>query len=94
MNAERAAIAMGRDVRAGSVQAWAVAIRPRTLLVAVSPVLVGATFGFARAGAIDLVAAALVLGAAVLMQVITNMQNDVGYTVRGGESSGTRLSST
>jgi 1,4-dihydroxy-2-naphthoate octaprenyltransferase len=24
------------------------------------------------------------------MQVITNMQNDVGYTVRGGESSGTR----
>ncbi len=24
------------------------------------------------------------------MQVITNMQNDVGYTVRGGDSSGTR----
>lgn len=90
MNAERAVIAMGRDVRAGSVQAWAVAIRPRTLLVAISPVLVGATFGFARAGAIDLVAAALVLGAAILMQVITNMQNDVGYTVRGGDASGTR----
>jgi len=26
----------------------------------------------------------------LLMQVITNMQNDVGYTVRGGDSSGTR----
>jgi 1,4-dihydroxy-2-naphthoate octaprenyltransferase len=29
----------------------------------------------------------LVLGAALLMQVITNLQNDVGYTVRGGELS-------
>jgi 1,4-dihydroxy-2-naphthoate octaprenyltransferase len=37
-----------------------------------------------------LVAASLVLAAAVLVQVATNMQNDVGYTVRRGESSGTR----
>jgi 1,4-dihydroxy-2-naphthoate octaprenyltransferase len=64
------------------------AVRPRTLLVAISPVLVGATLGFARAGRIDLVAALLVLGAAVLMQVATNLQNDVGYTVRGGEHGG------
>jgi 1,4-dihydroxy-2-naphthoate polyprenyltransferase len=79
-----------REVRSGSVQAWAVAVRPRSLLVAISPVLVGATLGFERTGAIDLLAASLVLGAALLMQVITNMQNDVGYTVRGGDSSGTR----
>jgi 1,4-dihydroxy-2-naphthoate octaprenyltransferase len=58
--------------------------------VAISPVLVGATLGFGRTGAIDLVAALLVLGAALLMQIITNMQNDVGYTARGGDSSGTR----
>jgi 1,4-dihydroxy-2-naphthoate octaprenyltransferase len=77
-------------VRVGSWKAWAVAVRPRTLLVALSPVLVGATFGFARTGHIDAQAALLVLGAALLMQVITNMQNDVGYTVRGGDSSGTR----
>lgn len=77
-------------VRAGSLAAWAVAVRPKSLLVAISPVLVGATLGFARDGQIDWVAAALVLGAALLMQVITNMQNDVGYTVRGGESTGTR----
>jgi 1,4-dihydroxy-2-naphthoate octaprenyltransferase len=31
-----------------------VAVRPRTLLVAISPVLVGATLGFERTGAIDL----------------------------------------
>jgi 1,4-dihydroxy-2-naphthoate octaprenyltransferase len=52
--------------------------------------LVGAALGFERAGAIDLLAALLVLGAAVLVQLATNMQNDVGYTVRGGEHSGTR----
>jgi 1,4-dihydroxy-2-naphthoate octaprenyltransferase len=68
-----------------------VAVRPKSLLVAISPVLVGATLGFARTGTIDPLAALLVLGAALLMQVITNMQNDVGYTVRGGESSGTRI---
>ncbi len=72
------------------MQAWAVATRPRTLLVAISPVLVGAALGFLRTGAIDPIAAMLVFGASLLMQVITNMQNDVGYTVRGGESSGTR----
>ncbi len=90
MTAERAALSEPHTVRADSLQAWAVAVRPRTLLVAISPVLVGATLGFERTGAIDWVAAMLVLGAALLMQVISNMQNDVGYTVRGGESSGTR----
>ena len=80
----------GHTVRSGSVAAWMVAIRPHSLLVAFSPVLVGATLGYAHAGAIDLLATALVLGSALLVQVITNMQNDVGYTVRGGDSSGTR----
>ena len=78
-------------IRAGSTQAWAIAIRPASLLVAISPVLVGATLGFERTGSIDPIAALLVFGAALLMQVITNMQNDVGYTVRGGEANGTRI---
>jgi 1,4-dihydroxy-2-naphthoate octaprenyltransferase len=90
MPAKRAILSNSAQVRSGSLQAWAVAVRPRTLLVAISPVLVGATLGFERTGDVDWVAALLVLGAALLMQVISNMQNDVGYTVRGGESSGTR----
>ena len=90
MTAKRASLTDTPSVRCGSLAAWAVAVRPRTLLVAISPVLVGATMGFERTGAIDWLAALLVLGAALLMQVITNMQNDVGYTVRGGDSSGTR----
>jgi 1,4-dihydroxy-2-naphthoate octaprenyltransferase len=90
MAAERVSLAEGPSIRTGSLAAWAVAVRPRTLFVAISPVLVGATMGFERTGAIDLLAALLVLGAALLMQIISNMQNDVGYTVRGGDSSGTR----
>jgi 1,4-dihydroxy-2-naphthoate polyprenyltransferase len=90
MTAERATADPVNPVRSGSPQAWAAATRPRSLPVAISPVLVGATLGFGRMGAIDLVATLLVLGAALLMQIITNMQNDVGYTARGGDSSGTR----
>lgn len=90
MTANRGSIGNAAQVRSGSVAAWMVAIRPHSLLVAFSPVLVGATLGFARTGSIDLLATLLVLGAALLVQVVTNMQNDVGYTVRGAERSGTR----
>lgn len=90
MSAERASAHAPPTIAQGSLQAWAVAARPRSLPVAISPVLVGGTLGFARTGGIDWLAAGLVLGCALLMQLITNMQNDVGYTVRGGDSSGTR----
>jgi 1,4-dihydroxy-2-naphthoate octaprenyltransferase len=71
--------------------AWSVAIRPGSLLVAICPVLVGATLGFGRTGNLDPVAALLVFCTAVLLQIITNLQNDVGYTVRGGDADGTRI---
>jgi len=78
------------NVRPNSFNAWMVATRPRSLLLAISPVLVGASLGYLRTGALNAVLALLVLGAALLMQLITNLQNDVGYTLRGGEASGTR----
>jgi len=74
----------------GSVKAWRVALRPRTLLVAISPVIVGAALGYARAGTLDAAVAVLVMAAAVLVQIATNLQNDVGYTMRGGDRGGTR----
>ncbi len=83
-------VARGPAVRPGSAAAWSAATRPRSLLIAFSPVLVGAALGWARTGAIDAAAALLVLAAALLMQLITNLQNDVGYTLRGAERSGTR----
>jgi len=77
-------------VRPGSARAWLVACRPRSLLVAISPVIVGAALGFERGSQLHVGAGLLTLACAVLVQVITNLQNDVGYTVRGGERSGTR----
>jgi 1,4-dihydroxy-2-naphthoate octaprenyltransferase len=79
------------SVRSGSFAAWLAAIRPNSLLVAISPVLVGAALGWQRGGHLDPAVVLIVLAASLLVQIVTNLQNDVGYTVRGGESSGTRI---
>ncbi len=80
-----------RQVRSGSLAAWLAAMRPRSLLVAISPVLVGAALGWQRSGQLDWRVALIILAAALLVQIVTNLQNDVGYTVRGAEASGTRI---
>jgi 1,4-dihydroxy-2-naphthoate polyprenyltransferase len=77
-------------VRKGSLAAWSAASRPRSLLLAVGPVLAGAALGHQRGGAFDAGVALAALAAALLMQLVTNLQNDVGYTVRGAEHTGTR----
>ncbi len=89
MNAEQHG--SGVAVRPGRTAAWIAALRPRSLLVAVSPVLVGAALGWQRTGALDPLVSLIILAAALLVQVVTNLQNDVGYTVRGGDASGTRI---
>jgi 1,4-dihydroxy-2-naphthoate octaprenyltransferase len=78
-------------VAPGSVAAWSIALRPRSLAVAVSPVLAAVALIWSRGHAIDPLLVALVLAAAVMIQVITNLQNDVGYTARGAEQRGTRI---
>jgi 1,4-dihydroxy-2-naphthoate octaprenyltransferase len=67
------------------------ALRPRSLVVAVSPVVAAVALIWARGAAIDPWLVLLVLAVAVMMQVITNLQNDVGYTARGAEQRGTRI---
>ena len=74
-------------MRPGSLAAWAVALRPPSLLVAVSPVMVGAALAWRRTGHVDAVLAMQILAAAILIQILTNLQNDVGYTVRNAERS-------
>ncbi|WP_342619238.1 1,4-dihydroxy-2-naphthoate octaprenyltransferase [Rhodoferax sp. GW822-FHT02A01] len=73
------------------LRAWGAAVRPPSLLLAIAPVLVGVSLGYRQTGQVDLVLALLALLAAVLMQVITNLQNDVGYTQRGAEHVGQRI---
>jgi 1,4-dihydroxy-2-naphthoate octaprenyltransferase len=77
-------------VRPGSLQAWAAAVRLPSLLVAISPVAVGTALAWQRTGQFDLLIALLALAAAVALQVISNLQNDVGYTARGAELAGDR----
>lgn len=74
------------DVAPGSLRAWAVAIRPRTLWIAAIPVVVATSLAWMLGhGVVPWVVAAAFV-ASVLMQVITNLQNDVGYTARGLEN--------
>jgi 1,4-dihydroxy-2-naphthoate octaprenyltransferase len=74
----------------GSWAAWRVACRLPSLLVAVSPVLVGTALAWERSGRFDPLTMLLALAAAVLLQVTSNLQNDVGYTTRGAERLGNR----
>lgn len=77
-------------VAPNSLRAWLMASRPPSLFVAVSPVLLAAALVYERNGALDLASALLALAASVVIQIISNLQNDVGYTVRGAEQRGNR----
>jgi 1,4-dihydroxy-2-naphthoate octaprenyltransferase len=63
-----------------------VAVRPRTLWIATIPVFVGTSLAWATQREVDVGLALGALVVSVLLQVITNLQNDVGYTARGAES--------
>ncbi|MGE5712562.1 MAG: 1,4-dihydroxy-2-naphthoate octaprenyltransferase, partial [Betaproteobacteria bacterium] len=66
------------------------AVRLPSLLVAISPVAVGTALAWQRTGQFEPLIALLALAAAVALQVISNLQNDVGYTARGAELAGNR----
>ncbi len=74
-----------REARPGALHAWLLAVRPRTLTIAVGPVLVGTAAGSAEAGRFDPAAMVVAMIAAVLIQVGTNLQNDVGDFLRGAD---------
>lgn len=73
-------------IEPGSRDAWFVALRPKSLWVAVVPVFVGTSLAVADTGQVNPFVAFLALVASLLLQVLTNLQNDVGYTTRGAES--------
>lgn len=59
--------------------------------MAIGPVVVGAAMGYLAAPSFSFGLAAMALLAALLMQLLTNLQNDIGFTERGGETGGQRV---
>lgn len=75
------------NVAAHSVGAWLLAIRPKTFGVAVAPILASLAVCLSDTGFIAPVTAILTGLLAIVMQAITNMENDAGYTKRKAERS-------
>jgi len=70
---------------------WLTAIRPRTLPVAVVPVIVGTALAWWDTDALSGTIFAATVTAALLIQVATNLHNDVSDFERGADDPGTRL---
>lgn len=70
---------------------WLLAIRPKTLTIAVIPVLVGSTLGWVDGGSMSWSVMWVALLAALFIQVGTNLHNDAADYERGADDSVTRL---
>lgn len=68
------------------VQAWLLVIKPRTLVASVLPVLVGLAVVFFERGVLHWPAAVVTLVAACLIQIGTNLSNDVFDYRRGADT--------
>lgn len=64
---------------------WWLAIRPKTLTVSIVPVMVGSSCAYAAAGAVSRLLLLVTLLAAMLIQIGTNLHNDVGDFERGAD---------
>ena len=72
-------------VKPGSFAAWCASFRPKTLGIAAAPVLVGLAVSAAVTHTFEVVVALATLALSLLMQAISNMENDAGYTKRKAE---------
>jgi 1,4-dihydroxy-2-naphthoate octaprenyltransferase len=71
-----------------ALHAWWLAIRPKTLSVSLTPVMVGSSVAYAETGAIAWLPLLVALLAAMLIQVGTNLHNDVSDFERGADGVG------
>lgn len=70
----------------GALHAWMAFMRPKTWWIAMMPVFATLTLAYSERHAFDPIVALFTLSIALLMQAITNMQNDLGYTERKAET--------
>ncbi len=75
------------NIASHSIKAWLLAIRPKTFGVAVAPVLASLAVCLSDTGVFVPLTALLTALLAIVMQAITNMENDSGYTKRKAERS-------
>ena len=68
------------------VAAWWLAIRPKTLTVSLVPVMVGSSLAYAETGAVLWLPLLAALLAALLIQIGTNLHNDVSDFERGADN--------
>ena len=71
-----------------TLRAWAIASRPHTLTIGVTPVLVGCALAFADTGRVDVLLMVLSMLGAFLLQAGTNLDNDVSDFERGTDRAG------
>ena len=71
----------------GTIRAWMAFIRPQTCNIAISPVVAALSLAYVETDSFDLLKAAATVLLAVLVIVLSNMQNDLGYTQRKAEKS-------
>lgn len=67
------------------VTAWLLAFRPKTLSISLVPVMVGSSVAYAETGAILWLPLLVALAAAMLIQIGTNLHNDVSDFERGAD---------
>lgn len=72
--------------RPSSSAAWWLALRPKTLSVSVAPVLVGSALAYSESGTFLLWPALVAVLSAMLIQVGTNLHNDVSDFERGADT--------
>ncbi len=74
-----------KSIRPGSVGAWILALRPRTLPVSLAPVVVGTAVAYQQGGLRIAPALAAALGA-LLLQIGSNLANDVFDFEKGADT--------
>ena len=75
----------------GKSGAWILAARPKTLPVAVVPVVVGSAMAFAETSMFSVSIVIVAMLCALLIQIGTNLHNDVADFERGADDPATRL---
>jgi 1,4-dihydroxy-2-naphthoate octaprenyltransferase len=76
---------LGSPANVSPLSAWLLAVRPKTLPAAVSPVLVGCAVAWAEGG-FDLVSALAAFAVALLLQIGANLANDVADFRQGADT--------